>query len=104
MKTLEQANFTERQAEWVNNQVATFIGLINDGENAENEARKLSAEIAKQNGLELFTVRAYQVWNGRLGEDSGHYVTVGYCEYVELNWTKNPLCVAENTPVIETEC
>jgi len=104
MKTLEQANFTERQAEWVNNQVTTLIGLIEDGENAENEARKLSAEIAKQNGLKSFTVRAYQVWNGHFGEDSGHYVTVGYGEHVELDWTKDPLCVAENTPIIETEC
>lgn len=104
MKTLAQANFTERQAEWVNNQVATLIGLIEDGENAENTARKMAADFAKQNGVESFSIRAYQVWNGQTGEASEYYVTVGYGEYVELDWTKCPLCVAENTPIIETEC
>ncbi len=104
MKTLAQANFTERQAKWVNNQVATLIGLIEDGENAENKARIMAADFAKENGVESFTVRAYQVWNGQTGENSEHYVTVGYGEYVELDCTKDPMYVAENTPIIETEC
>lgn len=104
MKNLKEANFTEEQAAWVNNYVPTLIGLIEDGEKAENKARQMAADFAKQNGVESFTVRAYQVWNGQTGENSGHYVTVGYGDYVELDWTKDPMCVAENTPIIETEC